>query len=532
MRTVATLIRLRWALTVNSWRKSTATLVLSILGALYFGGLALMVVVSLLLGLPGVDHGVRAAVTIGAASGVVLAWAVLPPVLTGVDATLDPRSFQMFPLRRVPLVTGLAVGALTTPIGVCTLLVLLGVAASWWDVPGALPVALVGAGVTAVTAVCLGYGLTGLLSAYTGQRRVREVISLVLFVPLMLGGILISQAVESLAQIASVLPAVAEALAWTPLGAGLGAGSAAAGGSFGLAAVRLLVALGWCAGAVWLWTLALRRIVEPVTVVGARTRTAGVSESRPLRWLGRPAAGPVTAIAARCQVYWLKDPRYSASLVALPLLAVMMVWFSQSAAGPGAMLLFFLPPLVAWSLGFAISADIAYDNTAFHLHMVSAVAGVHDRAGRALAVAPGGVGATLVTSLFAAGLADAWHHLPALLGFSLGTFAVMLGLASFVSARFVYPVQKPGESPFATPQGSMMRTALVQVATMAVSALLTLPMLGLAVAYAVTQAAWLGWATGVFCLLWGAAALWLGIRLGGRWLDRCQAETFQAVQSF
>ena len=33
-------------------------------------------------------------------------------------------------------------------------------------------------------------------------------------------------------------------------------------------------------------------------------------------------------------------------------------------------------------------------------------------------------------------------------------------------------------------------------------------------------------------LVWGAVALWLGVRLGARWYDRAQAETYQAVAAF
>ena len=40
-----TLVRLRWALTLNQWRRSTFTLVLAVLGALYVLGLAVFVVV-------------------------------------------------------------------------------------------------------------------------------------------------------------------------------------------------------------------------------------------------------------------------------------------------------------------------------------------------------------------------------------------------------------------------------------------------------------------------------------------------------
>ena len=43
---------------------------------------------------------------------------------------------------------------------------------------------------------------------------------------------------------------------------------------------------------------------------------------------------------------------------------------------------------------------------------------------------------------------DRWADLPAVLGASLGMLLTGLGLSSVVSARFVYPVPLPGQSPF------------------------------------------------------------------------------------
>ena len=48
----------------------------------------------------------------------------------------------------------------------------------------------------------------------------------------------------------------------------------------------------------------------------------------------------------------------------------------------------------------------------------------------------------------------------------------------------------------------------------------------------VTGAAVWGWVTVALGLAWGAVALWLGVRLGSRWYDRAQAETYQAVAAF
>ena len=65
-----TLTRLRWALTVNGWRKSTLTLVFSVIGALYFTALSAFVVVGLVMGMPELDTATRGIVTVLVGSAV------------------------------------------------------------------------------------------------------------------------------------------------------------------------------------------------------------------------------------------------------------------------------------------------------------------------------------------------------------------------------------------------------------------------------------------------------------------------------
>ena len=240
------------------------------------------------------------------------------------------------------------------------------------------------------------------------------------------------------------------------------------------------------------------------------------------------------AIAARAQRYWLADPRYAAGLIIIPLMAVLL-WFTGGMAGeggPGLGLLLILGPITAWSLAYSISADIAYDHTAFHLHVVSGVRGVDDRWGRVLGLAGWGVPMILLVTTATVAAAGDWSLLAPMLGLALGLFGTTAGLSAFVSARFVYPVPKPGDSPFATPQGAAMRTMLVQGAAMLVSLALAVPFLVPFVVRLVTGAAVWGWVTVALGLAWGAVALWLGVRLGARWYDRAQAETYQAVAAF
>ncbi|MDO5633255.1 MAG: Tat (twin-arginine translocation) pathway signal sequence [Micrococcus sp.] len=526
---IATLVRLRWALMLNQWRRSTATLVLTLLGLLYFGGVAVSIGTAALIALPQQDPVVHSTAAILIAAILVLGWSLIAPFVTGVDATLDPRSFVRFPVRRVHLVLGLLIGTLTTIAGGLTLIVALLVALSWRAQPLVAGLGVLGAVLTAVLAVSAAYGLTAVLASMTGRRRVREMVSLILFVPLMLSGIALGQVLDSIDELLEILPSVAAVLAWTPFGSTFAPAAAASQGDWLLAAAHLAVALVWTAAALALWSWGLRRAVEPVAAARSAVSARSAASEQPLRLLGRPATGAVTAIAARCLLYWRKDPRYSATLVVVVLM-VAVLWLLPRPEGADLPFLIGLAPLLAWIIGFSISADIAYDHTAFHLHMLAGVRGVDDRAGRALALSLWGVPCVVVFAVVTAGVERRWELLPMVLGVSLGIFGALLGLASLVSARFVYPVPKPGDSPWATPQGAMMRILLVQLGTMLASLVLLLPIIAVVLAAALTDWAIMGWLGPIVCVGWGVLLTWLGVRTGGRWLDRAQPETFAALQ--
>src|SRR5699024_880052 len=94
-------------------------------------------------------------------------------------------------------------------------------------------------------------------------------------------------------------------------------------------------------------------------------------------------ATPTGAVMARALVYWLKDPRYAIGVLMVPMLPLIF-WFAGRQSGDYTMM-FLLGPLIGILLGFSISADVSYDNTAFALHVLTGVSGRADRAGRVAA---------------------------------------------------------------------------------------------------------------------------------------------------
>jgi ABC-2 type transport system permease protein len=105
-------------------------------------------------------------------------------------------------------------------------------------------------------------------------------------------------------------------------------------------------------------------------------------------------------------------------------------------------------------------------------------------------------------------------------------------VSSVVSARLLYPVAKPGDSPFKAPQGAAMATMFAQLITMGVLVVLCLPAAGLALANVLTGAMVWGWLALVVGVGLGVVFLVVGMRWGGRLVDQRGPELLQQVMSY
>jgi ABC-2 type transport system permease protein len=539
---VAQLVRLKLTLLANTFRRSVWQTIGLVVASLYGVGILCFVVTAAVAGGAVAPELTGQVLTVVGAL-VVLAWWVVPLFAFGVDATLDPLRFVTFAIPRRRLLAGLGLAGVISVPGVVTALGAVGVSFGWWRDPAALAAALAGA-VCAVALCVLGSrALTTLLAPLLDTRRSREVLAVAAIVPLLLIGPAVgwvAGGVERTVEDASVTVTVggapaevvgavvgplAAVLAWTPFGAPWAFGSAVHDGAWALLAARVAITLA-CLAVLWrVWDGALARVL--VTPRGGGS--AGVAEG--LGWFGRLPATPTGAVAARCATYWLRDPRYAASVAAVPLLPVLMLVVGAT-SGAGDRLLLLVAPVVAWLLGFGISNDVGYDNTAFALHVATGITGRADRWGRVIPVAAVGVPVTVGFAVVACAVTGGWALLPALLGTTLGTLGTSLGISSAVSARLVYPVPKPGESPVATPKGAAMATMVSQMIAMALMLVLLLPTAVLAVLGVVLPSPALGWAALAVGVASGAGVLLGGVRWGARVFDRRRPELLQQVMAF
>lgn len=535
---VAQLVRLKLTLLANTFRRSVWQTIGIVVGSLY--GLT-VVVLSIGAAVAGGlnDPGVTGDVLVLVGSVVVLAWWVVPLFAFGVDATLDPQRFVTYPIPRHQLLGGLAAAGVFSVPGIATALAAIGVAFAFVLSPAALVAAIVG-GILALAVCVVGSrAITTALSPLLESRRSREVLTVAAFVPIMLIGPTISWLAQRFDQtaegtsvsvsvggsdvVAAFVDDLAGILAWTPLGAPWGLGGAAHDGAWGLAAARLTVAvatlvLGW-----WLWDRALAKSLVTPQHGGKGARGKG------LGWFERLGSSPTGAVAARALTYWVRDRRYSASIAVVPLLPVVLYFAGQGTEG---FLVLILAPLTAWILGFGISNDVAYDHTAFALHVSTGISGRADRWGRALPVIVAGTPVIALFATVSVAVSGRWEFLPSMLGLSLGVLFLSVGVSSAVSARLLYPVPKPGDSPFKQPQGA----ALASLVAQGVGGLLTfacsLPMFALAVPAMLVPVPALGWVTLVVAPVLGAVLLAVGVRWGARTYDKRAPELLQQVLSY
>lgn len=508
---VAHLVRLKLTLLRNGLRRSPWQLVGLAFGALYALGIIGALVMALVFLRNQPTELAATAVVLGGAVAII-GWAIIPVMISGTDMTLDPARFTTFAIPLKKMLPGLALGGLIGIPGIATVLVSLATVATWWH--GVLPAvaALVGALLGVLTCVVVSKVTTTATASLASSRRFKDVSAIAFMVPLVLLGPIIAGVTRGIVESSAFLPELARTLAWTPLGAPWGLAADVTAGNYGQAALKLLIAAATIGVLSWLWKTLMQQALVTPPYSGSSKR-----KGSKLGLLGLFPATPTGAVTARALTYWLRDPRYSGSLVVIPLLPVVLVFSGAQSGEFGALAI--LAPLCAFILAWSISADVSYDNTAFALHLATGVSGRADRLGRALACLLFSLPTVLIFAFGYAVLADSWAMLPGLLGLSLGILFSGLGLASLVSARYTTPVPLPGDSPFKKPPGNMGQTLLVQFGGMAVLFVLVLPEVGLLIAELVTGNSALGWLNLILGPVLGLVLFVVGVRIGGKWLD-------------
>lgn len=454
----------------------------------------------------------------GAASGAVvtggglvsLGFLVLPFLLGPLDP-MDPRAFRLFGLPPLRLAGALALAGLVS-LPVLALLVLGLATVPLFPDAGALAVIGPLLGV-ATTALFARIGLAA-SAALVPSRTARELLA-VLGLVLLLGGpaVLAVSALLDAGETA-VLERWGSVLGTTPFGA---AWAVAPRAGSGQAVEPLLIALLTLAAAAAIWWLVVR------ILTGRPERTHRSPRGLRLGWFDLLGSTRTGAIAARSITYWLRDPRYQASLVAVPLLPIVSLLLLAVVGVPFPLLSLLPVPLIALFLGWFLHNDVAYDGSAFWLHVAAGVRGWSDRLGRAFPTLLLGLPVVLLGSLVSSATSGRPGALPVILAANACLLLVPAGVASTVSAWLAYPAPRPGDSAFAQPQSPGASGAGSQSLAFGLGLLLSAPAVALAVraifvdqeATGAAVAVGLGSAVVVFAL---------GVLIGGRLFERRATE--------
>ena len=509
---VATLVRLRFLLLRNQLTRSPWQLVGSIFGAAY--GLFLLgacIVALFALSLAPLDLARTVIVLAGAL--VVLGWSLLPVVTSGIDQTVDPARLAPFPIRTNTLLVALLVSGVLGVPGIVTSLAALGTAATWSRYPVAAIAAVVCAAIGVLTAVAGSRMLVAVASRISSGRRAREAKTVLVMIPLILLGPIIVIVSSLLRDMGDVLPIIGDVVGFTPLGAAWAVPADIAAGEPLRAALEFAIAVMTLGIVLVVWRWALSRALErPAPPAAVKATKGGLSA---FGWFPGTAWG---AIAARSLTYWMRDPRYSQSLISVPLVPILI--FFYAGLGGDLTALIWVGPILGVLLALAIYTDVSYDNTAFALHVASGVSGRDDRLGRVVALATFAVPVTLAVGVICVGVAGRWDLLLPMLGLSIGALLTGFGVSSVASGAFLVQVPAPGENPFKSKPGGGMGLMLSMFATWTVLGLLMVPEVVLAIIALVTGNQVFGVLSIVVGLVLGGILTVVGINVGGRILDR------------
>ncbi|GAA0966657.1 transporter [Frigoribacterium faeni] len=507
---VAHLLSLRWRVMLNGFSRSTWQLVAAIIGLLYGLGI-LGVVVAGLVSLSFAPEGWAWTAAVLGGSVTVLGWVLVPLLLRGLDQTLSMDKLRSFPIPADRLLVALLVcGVLGVP-GLVTTIAGVATALSWLRDPVALIVAPFCAVVGVLTCIAASRAVESITASFGNKRRYRELMSVLIFVPLLLAFPLISIIGSGLSVIGGDLPEIARTLSFTPLGAAWSIPGDLAAGRGLEALAKAGIALATLALLLLLWRrgLAASLIAPPTTDSATTSKGLG-----PFRWF---PATPTGAVAARAAVYWLRDPRYGGSLITVPLIPVLAIFISVTSGSDW--LLYAIGPVVGALLMITLSAEISYDGTAFAAHLSTGLSGRADRAGRVLTLSLFSVPTVLLATVVPLVVLDRLDLVPVLLGLALGVMLTGFGVSSVASTRFLMPVPEAGQSPFKSPQGSTLTTALITYLVWIIAFACAAPTIALAIAALITGSALLGWLTLVVGVGLGTALLFVGIDRGGKSLD-------------
>jgi ABC-2 type transport system permease protein len=462
------LVQLKLRLLRNALRASTGAKVAFILSTVWAG-----LVAAGTFALLGLLRGQSGAVDVTTVifTAFAFGWLILPLVAFGVDATLDPATLALYPLRTRPLAVGLLAASATGAWPLANVVGLLGVTVGLAHGALGLLAALVAVLLQVLFCITMARFVTTSLARLLSSRRGKD-LAVLLVIP-------IFALYEAFAQLVPRLTAEGKLnaasfggidawLRWLPPGLAAHAIKDASSGHLGAALVRLAVLAAVTVVLGWMWVRALN---AALVTADTSTQSSAVRGA----WLPFARYGLRGTLAARFFLYQRREPlsvtywaftvvimaAVSVSTITTPSYLVAVL---GSAAFAGAFIgIFHANSIGLTGPGFGLEAMALTGRRAMRAYFSSQNIALGLVAVPLLAVVTFGIASV------------ARHPVDGFLGLAVDLAAIGAGLAvsNILTAGLAYPVEKRAGNPSPRPadgySGHAPLGALVCLASVAVA---------------------------------------------------------------
>ena len=545
MSMIFTMVRLRWALTFSVMRKSiwqkigfgiSIVFGLAIICALGFAGWEAGKYLN-----PGMladakDWQEFQLIPIMIASIVSIFTLFINLFMLGSDTTLKSRSFALYGIPHVKQQAGMLLGSLFGAISVsCT------IALALWSLAyrnfGIVPVlvSVIAAPLYVATIVSLSKMLIELLDTILINKRSRNIFYFVIFVAYML--FVASMNTHSPSQIViSLGTSFCAVSAFTPLSAAMALPLDVINGNWLALVIRFLICVVTIAACFAISVFCAK--LEPKLLRGEQKT---VVKTKGIGFFAAVPDNVVGAIIARIVSVMRRDMRQLFLLIAPLFMLVVAGGTSFNAKGFGSIaqdigvsgwMIY-----AATLMGMVVGNNIAYDGTAFTMHAIIGVKGLHDRLAHAIvwsvicAVYFAILGIGVYAFLFF--VANVQQNMNAVMFQTLSPIGVAfatIGIGLISSCIAMYPVASI-EKPFSRPQGSAGGRSFAAIGFSLLSVVCMIPSVAAAIAF-IILAPQLLWIACILLVVNGLIVLAVGVIVGGKVMDKRMIRIVENLRRF
>ena len=545
MSMIFTMVRLRWALTFSVMRKSSWQKIgfgivivfgLAIICALGFAGWQTGKYIN-----PGMLADAKnwqefQLAPIMVISIVSIFTLFINLFMLGSDTTLKSRSFALYGIPYVKQQAGMLLGSLFGALSVsCT------IALALWSLAyrsfGIVPVlvSVIAAPLYVATIVSLSKMLIELLDTILINKRSRNIFYFAIFIAYMI--FVSSMNTHSPSPNGIALgTSFCAASAFTPLSAAMALPLDAINGNWLALAIRFLICVVTIAACFAISVFCAK--LEPKLIRGEQKT---VVKTKGIGLFALVPDNTVGAIIARIVSVMRRDMR-QLFLLLMPLF-MLLIAGGNSFNAKGFESLTDNLGISGWMMyaamlmGMVVGNNIAYDGTAFTMHAIIGVKGVHDRLANAIvwsvicAVYFAIIGVGVYVFLFF--VANVQQNVNAVMFQTLcpiGIAFASIGIGLISSCIAMYPVASI-EKPFSRPQGSAGGRSFAAIGFMLLSVVCMIPSVAAAIAFMIL-APQLLWIASILFVVNGLIVLVVGVILGGKVMDKRMIRIVENLRRF